>query len=70
MPRQLTKKEIIKRLKSLELRWNNKYWLYSASGDLHLMKIGKDGNRIMDGTGFSQKAIVEDFNIPCDGGDW
>jgi trehalose-6-phosphatase len=66
-----TEKQMINALNQLEKHWNNKYWLFSASGSLHLMKYSKDQQRLVtpDG-GMSPEAIIETFLIPSDGGDW
>ena len=46
-------------------------WLFSASGSLHVMRTGPDGQRIhTSDDGVDQDFIVETIDIPNDGGDW
>ena len=67
-----TKKQILGHLEKLNKRWNNRYWIFATDGGLVLMKMGKDGDRIVSpGGGMSREAIVRAFNgINADGGDW
>jgi len=72
MKQPFTKEQIIGHLNKLNDRWNDEYWIFVAAGELHLMKHGKDGARILETNGgMSQKAIIADFtSITADGGDW
>lgn len=72
MAKPFTKKQIIGHLNKLNNRWNDKFWVFAGDGTLHLMKYGKDGDRIIETSGgMSQRAIIVDFaNIKADGGDW
>ncbi len=67
-----TLRKINATLKKLNENWNDKYWLFAADGDLHLMRLNNDGGRILEANlGMSQKAIIHSYNrIKSDGGDW
>jgi len=67
-----TLRKINTMLKKLNENWNDKYWLFAADGELHLMKYNADGQRIvLANRGMSQKAILHSYNrITADGGDW
>jgi len=65
-----SEKELCKTLWKLADTWPRDYWLWAASGTLYLMR-NIDGERAMTPNGYVDPgAIVEQFNIPCDGGDW
>ena len=49
------------------------YWLFAASGDLCVMRLSKDGERMMDGSSYSKSGLVrqlETGEVGVDGGDW
>ena len=58
-------------LSTLAVNWNKNYWLFVASGRVHLMRYSPEGERLVnpDG-GMSQTAIVWSVDFPADGGDW
>ena len=59
-------------LKKLNENWNDKYWVFAADGELHLMKYNEARERIVESHGgMSQKAILHSYpKITADGGDW
>lgn len=70
----LTKEEkaAIAALKRLARKWPERLWLYSASGELHVM-VKIEGERVTlgSGKGMDPDFIVETINgIENDGGDW
>ena len=69
----------IKRLEEVAKIWPKSLWLYSANGELLIMKKHIEGSRAMDETpgydmdetsGYDQEYIVETIGIENDGGDW
>ncbi len=58
-------------LSNLAAHWNMNYWLFVASGKVHLMRYDAEGKRVVnpDG-GMSQTAIIWSVDFPADGGDW
>jgi hypothetical protein len=65
----------IRALKRLAKRWPKSLWLFSASGNLHVMQTGENGERVMDhGTiadgGVNLDYLLATVDIPNDGGDW
>lgn len=73
MDARLTSRErnAISALKRLAKRWPKGLWLFSASGSLHVMRTGPDGQQIhTSDDGIDQDFIVETIDIPNDGGDW
>ena len=67
-----TRKTIVSHLQKLNDNWNDKYWIFVAAGELHLMRHKKDGQRAItaDG-GADQRYISKDYpKIIADGGDW
>lgn len=71
-------KAAIASLRRLEKRWPKSLWLFSASGGLHVMKCGANGERRVLASksgddsegGMDSSAIVATIDIPNDGGDW
>ena len=66
-------------LKRLAKRWPKSLWLYSGSGNLNVMRYGKDGKPVMTdgdcgrgGSGgfFDPDYSLDVIDIPNDGGDW
>ena len=66
-----SRKTIVKNLQKLNDNWNDKYWIFVASGTLTLMRK-KNGERITDqGGGMSRRYTDMTFPlIEADGGDW
>ena len=61
----------IKSLKLIAKKWPKTLWLFSASGSLCVMRYGPDGERVHDNGGYIDKNyILDDIDIPNDGGDW
>lgn len=71
----------IRTLERLAKRWPKSLWLFSASGSLHVMKRGPDGERVMAKNNYMGRSIGNDeltdsrasiatIDIPNDGGDW
>lgn len=68
-----TEEQLVRQLRALEKSWPKGYWLFSASGSLHLMRHGPDGKPVMLATtgGVDPAMIVASFGkIDNDGGDW
>jgi hypothetical protein len=73
----LTKEEesAIRRLKRLAKDWPDTLWLYSASGNLHVMQTDEFGEEAMGG-GYRGEGVDPEYDIttihgiPNDGGDW
>lgn len=60
-------------LQRLAKRWPASLWLYSASGSLHVMKVGADGQPVMRAgqEGVDPAYIMASIDgIFNDGGDW
>ena len=69
---ELTNEErkAISSLKRLAKRWPKSQWLFSASGTLHVMRNGEDGEAVYDGEGIERDCIITSIDIQNDGGDW
>jgi hypothetical protein len=65
-------KKALTALKRLEKLWPRSLWVFAANGRFIVMKTNEAGERVMThrGGGTDPGYIVEDFCIPCDGGDW
>lgn len=65
-------RKLVAKLKRLQKDWPKGYWLFSASGTLHLMRMHPDGTRNVPGEdGMDHSLIVDSFRkIQNDGGDW
>lgn len=65
-------------LKRLATRWPTSLWLFSASGNLNVMKKTQDGERALlgnpdyefKGNEVDQEYVVATIDIENDGGDW
>ena len=72
-PEELTREErlAIAALHRLAKHWPKALWLFSASGGLHVMKVGLDGERVYLPTeGVDPDYCVASVDLPNDGGDW
>lgn len=73
---ELTRQEAdaIAALKRLASRWPKTLWLFSASGDLHVMRFknGKRATIVQDGSEGMDPSYIADTiqGIVNDGGDW
>ena len=69
---QLTREEdlAIGTLHRLEKRWPKSLWLFSANGQLCVMKKDQGGKRVMDKEGVDSAWVVATVSIENDGGDW
>lgn len=64
-------KAAIAALKRLAARWPKSLWLFSASGTLHVMRCGPNGERMTnDLSGMDADYCLGSIDIPNDGGDW
>lgn len=64
-------KAAIRTLERLAKRWPKTLWLYSASGSLHVMRCGPQGEHVETPMGGSDPTYrITKINIPNDGGDW
>jgi hypothetical protein len=69
----LTKEEraVIIALKRIAKRWPKTLWLFSASGELHVMRNDENGDRVFLPTdGVDQEYVVDIIDISNDGGGW
>jgi len=67
----MTEEQAVKALKRLAKRWPKTLWLFSASGTLWVMRTLEDGSPAITSRGtMDQEYIVDDIDIPNDGGDW
>ena len=68
-------KNAINTLHRLSKRWPKSLWLFADGNGLRVMKCGKGGERVyiqtskFDG-GVDPAYMVDDIDIPNDGGDW
>lgn len=70
---ELTEKEekAIHKLKLAAKIWPDSLWLFSASGSLHVMRHGENGEQVhLSHGGIDPDYIVCGINISNDGGDW
>lgn len=67
-----TKREqaAINALKAIAKTWPDSLWLYSASGELYVMKKRDGQHAITETGGVDQDYIVDHVDIESDGGDW
>ena len=69
----LEEEKAIRALKRIAKTWPKSLWLYSASGTLHVMRTGENGEQVHLGR---QGGVDPDYhlatirNIQNDGGDW
>jgi len=64
-------KRAIAALKRVAKIWPPSLWLFSASGNLCVMRNGPDGDSVMcSNGGVDQDYKVDKIDIPNDGGDW
>jgi len=64
-------KNAIAVLKNIAKAWPKSLWLFSGGGTLHVMKVGKNGGKVVTNTGaFDPDYSVATINIENDGGDW
>lgn len=61
-------------LQRLARRWPKSLWLFSASGQLNVMRLRQDGQRALGGDNAPDAAdpdyVLATIDIPNDGGDW
>jgi hypothetical protein len=64
-------KKAIEALKKIADKWPKSLWLFSASGSLCVMRRGSNGEQVMKKNGgVDSDFIVDEIDIPNDGGDW
>lgn len=64
-------KRAIRALKRLAKKWPETLWLFSASGELQVMRAGPDGKPVTNSKGsMDQDYSVAVIDIENDGGDW
>ena len=69
----LTKEEqgAISALERVAKRWPDSLWLFSASGTLHVMRTGSEGEQVhLFHHGIDPGYCVTTIDIQNDGGDW
>jgi hypothetical protein len=69
----LTKKEreAIDALQRIAAKWPETLWLFSANGNLWVMRCGPNGEQVtLPNHSVDQDYCVEEIPIPNDGGDW
>lgn len=58
-------------IQALAERWPKTLWLYTAAGQIHIMRMGSDGEPAMlPGGGVDPAFSVANVDIHADGGDW
>lgn len=62
--------QMIRALVRLSRRWPASLWLFSASGALHVMRAGPDGEHVKIGDRNDPDFVLATVKIPNDGGDW
>jgi hypothetical protein len=70
---KLTREEhaAIATLERLAKRWPKSLWLFSANGELNVMRYAADGQRgVEPNGGIDQTFSVATIDINNDGGDW
>lgn len=64
-------KKAIESLKRLARKWPKSLWLFSASGDLNVMRKGKNGEQVvLPHGGIDPAYSLATVKIDNDGGDW
>lgn len=64
-------RKAINELKRVSKRWPSSLWLYSANGELHIMKKGDQGEHaVLSHGGLDPDYSVGTVPIENDGGDW
>lgn len=64
-------KKAINALKRIAKVWPDSLWLFSASGSLCVMKTDENGHEVrFESGGVDPDYIIDNINIPNDGGDW
>ncbi len=64
-------KKAIRALKRVAKIWPDSLWLFSASGNLCVMRTDEDGNSVhLPNFGIDPDFIVDQIDIKNDGGDW
>jgi len=66
----LKEEKAINMLKELANNWPDTLWLYSASGDLCVMKKNNSQPVMTKLGSVDPKYVIETINIENDGGDW
>lgn len=79
-PEPLTSEEksAIRKLRNAAKGWPKSLWLFSAAGELYVMKKNADGKRQMEpgtggigaGGGVDPEFVIGQIEIENDGGDW
>lgn len=66
-----SRKTIVKNLQKLNDNWNDRYWIFVASGTLTLMRKVKGERALNPDGGMSSRYVCMTFpRIEADGGDW
>jgi hypothetical protein len=67
-----TKKEQawINRLEKVLKAMPSTLWLFAGVLSVHVMKLGENGEHIMDGEGVDPEYVLETISGDFDGGDW
>jgi len=62
---ELTPEEVkaIRALRRVEKIWPDTLWLFSASGVLHVMRKGEDGEHVHKGEGIDPDYIIDSISI-------
>ncbi len=70
---EITKEEekAINALKKVAKKWPKSLWLFSASGTLHVMKKGENGEQVhLNNFSMDPDYTITSIDIQNDGGDW
>lgn len=63
-------KRVISALKRIEKIWPKTLWIFAASGEFVVMRSDEGGGHKFKNDGVDHDFVVDQINIPCDGGDW
>ena len=69
----ITNKEAkaIRALKRLAKDWPDGLWIFANGESLTVLRVGPGGERMTCGCGGMDPAyMLDEVEIPCDGGDW
>lgn len=69
----IEERQAIAALKRLAKRWPDTLWLFSGGQQgAAIMKLGPNGERVTTGIGegFDSEYVVDQVNLPVEGGDW
>jgi hypothetical protein len=61
----------INALKRISKSWPSTIWIFAADNSLNIMKKGECNDYVRDENGIiDQRYVIDNADIPSDGGDW